>query len=362
MGTSAEDDVLFIRKKNAGIVVLNRPKALNAVNYNIVTAMLSKLRAWEEDPDVGIVLVKGTGDKAFCAGGDVVATSKAAKTDKELCRNIFYDEYLLDYKTHVMRKPYVSLVDGIVMGGGVGISVHGRFSVATERTLFAMPETALGLFPDDGGSYFLPRLKGKVGMFLGLTGHRLKGRDVHSVGVATHFVNSQKLPLLEEELCTAKDVSVDGVQAVLDRFHHMSLDTDPREFSLKDHVDVIDNCFAKPTIEGILDDLGKEGSEWSIMQKDILLRMSPTSLKVTLKLLTEGEKLPLDECLKIEYRMSQRFMAEHDFHEGVRAILIDKDRQPVWSPRTLGEVSENTVNSYFLPLGKDEKELDFSSF
>lgn len=359
MSSLPEDEVLFQRNNRAGVVLLNRPKALNSLNLNMISTMLSTLQSWNTDPDIDIIIAKGAGGKAFCAGGDVVALCKASKTGEELTKEFFYKEYQLDYATSKLKKPYIALLDGISMGGGIGISVHGWFRVATENTLFAMPETAIGFFPDVGGSFFLPRLQGQVGMYLALTGNRLKGRDVKEVGVATHFVRHDKLPALEEELSSTHNLNLDKVQHILDAYHQQSLDVGAKEFSLKDKLETINRCFNGDTVEEIVQALEKDGSEWCTEQLKILGKMSPTSLKVTHHQLREGKHMLLDDCLRMEYRISQRAVVSHDFHEGIRAVLVEKDHKPKWSPAKLEEVLEDTVKSYFAPLPKGEQELDF---
>ncbi|KXJ18578.1 3-hydroxyisobutyryl-CoA hydrolase, mitochondrial [Exaiptasia diaphana] len=297
-------------KKNVGLITLNRPKALNALNLSMIRKIYPVLKAWDQDPEVGLVIIKGTGEKAFCAGGDVRAIAEAGLRGEDLTKDFFREEYTLNYTIGTLQTPYVALINGITMGGGVGLSVHGHFRVATEKTLFAMPETAIGLFPDVGGGHALPRLEGCLGTFLALTGHRLKGIDVKHAGVATHFVTLDKLSELEESL------------------HGLS------DFKLR-------------TVKGLLDDFDSK----------TINKMSPSSCKVTLRQLQNGGTMNLAECLQMEYRLSQRFMENEDFYEGIRAVLIDKDNSPTWSPNSLDKVSDEKVDSYFLPLGPRELEL-----
>lgn len=212
-------EVLLERRGCAGVITLNRPKLLNALSLNMIRQIYPQLKKWERDPDTFLIIIKGAGGKAFCAGGDVKALSEAKKAGQTLSQDLFREEYILNNAIASCQKPYVALIDGITMGGGVGLSVHGQFRVATERSLFAMPETGIGLFPDVGGGYFLPRLQGKLGYFLALTGFRLKGRDVHRAGIATHFVDSEKLHVLEEELLALKSPSAEDVAGVLESYH-----------------------------------------------------------------------------------------------------------------------------------------------
>lgn len=350
----AEEDALFEKINSTGIITLNRPKALNALDFSMVKKITPKLKEWCDDPSTSVVIIKGSGDKAFCAGGDIKAVTEAGKAGDPLAGEFFKNEYILNHTIGTMKKPYIAFIHGITMGGGVGLSVHGRYRVATEKTLFAMPETAIGLFPDVGGGYFLPRLDGKLGIYLALTGYRLKGRDVLHAGVATHFVEAQKLPELEQELCSLQSPQHAQVQEVLQKFHQQcSIDAD-KPFSLAPHKSSIDRLFEADTVEAIFQNLEQDGSEWATKQLETLKKMSPTSMKITLRQLIEGAKLTLGNCLSMEYRIAEGCIRGHDFYEGVRAVLIEKDHTPKWSPATLEEVDETVVTSHFRPLGKQE--------
>lgn len=254
--------VLSEEINDKGVLTLNRPKALNAVNYEMVEKVHVQLRQWQKTKS--LILIKGAGEKAFCAGGDVRTIVEAK--DPSLGRNFFRTEYMTNYMIGTLKIPYVALIDGITMGGGVGMSVHGKYRVATERTLFAMPETAIGLFPDVGGSYFLPRLAGKLGLYLALTGARLKGKDVLNVGIATHYCDSSKIAEVEQAIIALKNAN--DVGNVLDK---LCPSDNSSEFSLTKHLDQINKCFAAPTIEGILANLEKDKSEWA--QKTIQVCM-----------------------------------------------------------------------------------------
>lgn len=351
MSSQAEEEVLFETKGSAGLITLNRPKALNALNLSMVRRIYPQLQKWESDPQVGLVLIRGAGGKAFCAGGDIRAVTEEGRQGGPMSQNFFKEEYILNHKIGNYKKPYIALIDGITMGGGVGLSVHGRFRVATEKTVFAMPETAIGLFPDVGGGHFLPRLPGKMGIFLALTGFRLKGRDVKSVGVATHFVEAGKIAELEERLGSL-DLSVGAgkVEAVLNDFQNQSkLDSD-KEFVLQPHIADIDRLFAGASMEEIFSSLEKDGSAWATKQLQTLKKMSPTSMKISLRLLLEGKGRSLAEDLQVEYRLSQRCVEDNDFHEGVRSVLIDRDGNPRWSPDSIEKVTSETVDYYFSPL------------
>ncbi|KAF2894169.1 hypothetical protein ILUMI_12002 [Ignelater luminosus] len=344
---SSEEDVIFESVKDKGVITLNRPKALNALNFSMVNKLIPKLKQWEKEKS--LVIIKGTGEKAFCAGGDVRAVVEAGLRGDRLGHDFFRNEYTLNGLIGTYSKPYIALIDGIVMGGGVGLSVHGHYRVATERTLFAMPETAIGLFPDVGGSYFLPRLGGKLGCYLALTGHRLKGADVLKAGVATHYCQSSKLNDLEKALYECSNEQ--SINETLRKFSTR----DETEFCLAPYIEQINKCFSATTIEGIFEALQKDGSEWAQKTLKTLSKMSPTSLKVTLKELNLGSKLNLQECLQMEYRLAVNCLSNKDFYEGVRALLIDKDQKPAWSPSSLKAVTENIVNGYFNKLPDDQE-------
>ncbi|XP_062045220.1 3-hydroxyisobutyryl-CoA hydrolase, mitochondrial isoform X2 [Lepus europaeus] len=352
--TDAAGDVLLERKGCAGVITLNRPKFLNALSLSMVRQIYPQLKKWEQDPETFLILIKGAGEKAFCAGGDIKVISEAAKAKQKMSQDFFREEYLLNNAVARCQKPYVALIDGITMGGGVGVSVHGLFRVATEKTVFAMPETAIGLFPDVGGGYFLPRLQGKLGYFLALTGFRLKGRDVYRAGIATHFVDSAKLRTLEEDLLALKSPSKENIANVLETYHTESKTDQDKPFILEEHMDKINRWFSASTVEQITENLRQDGSPFALEQLKVLNKMSPTSLKIALRQLMEGSSKTLEEVLTMEYRLSQACMGSHDFHEGVRAVLIDKDQNPKWKPATLKEVTDEDLNNHFKSLGSND--------
>ncbi|XP_048050307.1 3-hydroxyisobutyryl-CoA hydrolase, mitochondrial [Megalobrama amblycephala] len=357
MSSQAGSDVLFEKRGNAGVITLNRPKALNALNLTMIRHIYPQLKKWDKDSETDIVIIKGAGEKAFCAGGDIRAVTEAGKANDSLAQDFFREEYILNNTIGTYQKPYVALIDGITMGGGVGLSVHGRFRVATEKTLFAMPETGIGLFPDVGGGYFLPRLQGKLGLFLALTGFRLKGRDVQKVGVATHFVQSEKIASLEKDLVDLKSPSISDVAQLLDSYQEQSSLDAEKPFVLQEQTKTIDRLFSAGSVEEIMENLKKDGSAFALKQTEILAKMSPTSLKLTFRQIQEGARMSLQEVLVMEYRLSQACMRGHDFYEGVRAVLIDKDQSPKWKPSTLSEVSEQAVEECFSSLGERDLKL-----
>ncbi|CAJ0578061.1 unnamed protein product, partial [Mesorhabditis spiculigera] len=346
-----EGEVLASARGVVGTITLNRPKALNALNLNMVRKMYPLLQEWNCAGDIQLILIKGAGEKAFCAGGDVLAVSASALKERAgeettLHKDFFKEEYRLNFLLGKMSTPYVALMDGIVMGGGCGLSINGRYRVATEKTMLAMPETALGLFPDVGGSYFLSRLSDNLGMFLALTGHRLTGADVFHSGLASHYIRSEDLPKLEEEFAGLKKIDDALVRDVLASYSAAEVP----EFGLKKDLEKIRRCFAGRSVVDIIKRLKDDDSEWAKKQHAVIGKMSPTSLKVTAQQLDMGSRMSFAEIFPMEYRLSQRLMEEHDFHEGCRAILIDKDRKPKWKPATLEEVDDHTVDSYFRRL------------
>lgn len=355
--TDSTADVLLQKKGGAGIITLNRPKVLNALSLRMIQQIYPQLKAWEQDPETFLIIIKGTGEKAFCAGGDVRAIADAIKAGDRMTQDYFREEYTLNNAVGTCKKPYVALIDGITMGGGVGLSVHGHFRVATEKTVFAMPETAIGLFPDVGGGYFLPRLPGKIGYLLALTGFRLKGRDVLKAGIATHFVQSDKLPDLEKDLIALKSPSKENIAELLNSYHKQTKIDQEKEFVLDEHMEKINSIFSANRMEDIVQKLKQDGSPFAMKQLETINKMSPTSLKLTLRQLREGASLSLQEVFTMEYRLSQACMRGHDFYEGVRAVLIDKDQSPRWKPAALEEVSDEFVDSCFKPLGNNDLKL-----
>ncbi|XP_068101038.1 3-hydroxyisobutyryl-CoA hydrolase, mitochondrial isoform X2 [Hyperolius riggenbachi] len=345
---SSDAEVFLTRTGCAGVITLNRPKSLNALNLNML---------WQEDMDTFLVIIKGSGNKAFCAGGDIVAIRNAGKGGDRLAQEFFKEEYLLNNAVGNCKKPYVAFIDGITMGGGVGLSVHGHFRVASEKTLFAMPETAIGLFPDVGGGYFLPRLPGKIGLFLALTGFRLKGRDVQYAGIATHFVESEKIPSLEKDLIAMKRPSKEDIADLLNCYQNKDTPGEAKPFILAEHLDKINSLFTANSVEDIFGKLKKDGSPFAQQQLEVLSKMSPTSLKMTFRQLKLGSTLTLQDVLIMEYRLSQACMRGHDFYEGVRAVLIDKDQNPKWKPRRLEDVTNEYLDSCFASLGSNDLKI-----
>jgi enoyl-CoA hydratase len=344
-----EPEILFSRIGGIGHVLLNRPKALNALTHQMCHALETRLRAWAADEMVKAVVIRGAGDRAFCAGGDIRRLYDAGKTGDDYPYRFWADEYRLDALIKHYANPYLALLDGITMGGGVGMSVHGSHRIVTEHALFAMPETGIGLFPDVGGSYFLPRCPGRIGLYLGLTGERLGAADLLYSGIATHYVPRASLDALEEALAAAPG----EVDAVLARFAG-----DPGPATLAGQRDEIDRLFAGSSLDTVLADLAAEGSTFSRRALDMLATKSPTALRLTFRQLQEGARLGFDDCMRMEWRMVSH-VPRHmpDFYEGVRAAIIDKDNRPQWSPPRLADVDEAMIDRFFAAAPKGELAL-----
>lgn len=341
------DEIRFERIGKAGVVTLTRPKALNALTHGMVKALARALDSWEADPAVALVVVKGEG-RAFCAGGDILAVYEAGRAGKA-SPDFFADEYRLNTRIRRFTKPYVALVDGIVMGGGVGISCHGSHRVMTGNAVFAMPEVGIGFFPDVGGSYILPRLKGSFGMYLALTGNRIRYGDALASGLATHAVKTDDLAALFDELC--RDGDADGS---LGRFGLIP-DRETDEATLH----AIQRHFSGADLRTIVTGLGnaRAGDTFASTVLETMLKRSPTSLAVAFLQITAGAMLEMEECMRMEFRILNRMLAGHDFYEGIRATLVDKGSKPEWRPATIDELDRGAVDAYFAPLPDGELEL-----
>ncbi|HEV2336944.1 MAG TPA: enoyl-CoA hydratase/isomerase family protein [Stellaceae bacterium] len=357
----ASNDILFGHHGGVATVTLNRPHALNAFTLGMYRHFAPVLRAWEDEPGVHAIVVRGAEGRAFCAGGDVRAIAEAGRGisgDTALTSRFFWEEYELIRHIHRYPKPYLAIIDGITMGGGAGVSVNGAYRVATERTMLAMPETGIGLFPDVGATRFLNLAPGHIGRYLALTGARLGPQDALYCGFATHFVPRERVAALVEALghLSWREGQEGGqIEEVLGAFA-----ADPGQPPLARRRAAIDRCFVGDTVEAVLAALAGEAAaggsdaEWAADTRAGLLTKSPTSLKVTLRQLTLGRGYDIEAALALEYRLTQHFMQGHDFYEGVRAALIDKDQRPRWEPASLAEVSDRMVESYFAPLEKGE--------
>ncbi|MBI3675283.1 MAG: enoyl-CoA hydratase/isomerase family protein [Proteobacteria bacterium] len=344
---SEEPHVLFEQRGSVGLITLNRAKALNALTHGMALSMQGQLDAWKTDASIKAVVIRGAGERAFCAGGDIRSLYESGLNKTPYALNFYRDEYILDATIKHYPKPYVALIHGIDMGGGVGVSVNGSLRIASEGIVFAMPETGIGLFPDVGGSYFLPRCPGQTGMYLALTGARLKLEDSLYVGVANAF-----LPLAHHGALIERMSKGEKAEDVLRSF---AGGTAPAPLAALRPT--IDRIFSASSVEGILERLDREGSDWASATASTIRTKSPTSLKVAYRQIREGAKLEFDDCMRMEYRMVHRIVAGHDFYEGVRATIIDKDGAPKWKPAELAAVKDADVDAYFAPLGEKELKL-----
>jgi enoyl-CoA hydratase len=362
---SESSEILLGREGGVATATINRPRALNALTLANYRQIAPALAAWATDPAVHAVIVRGAGGRAFCAGGDVRAVYESGRGisgERDLTAVFFREEYRLIHDIHHFPRPYIAIIDGITMGGGAGISVNGAYRIATERTMFAMPETGIGLFPDVGATRFLNRAPGQIGRYLGLSGARLGAADALYCGFATHVVAQDRVEALLTALAAiAWEAGAEfrQVDALFDEYAG-----DPGPAPLATLRPAIDRCFAGETIEAILAALAAEAAaegpdaSWAAQTRAGLLAKSPTSLKVTLRQLIVGRDYDVEQALQLEYRLTQHFMAAHDFYEGVRALLIDKDQSPHWQPASLSKVDDAMVDAYFAPLGEAELRFD----
>lgn len=352
-----EAEVLFEIRGQVGFITLNRPQALNALTLNMIREMDPMLVQWAKDPAIRAVAITGAGDRAFCSGGDVktvaldLKAAREGRSDGALSRDFFREEYTLNNRIYNFPKPYIALINGIVMGGGKGLSAHGSHRIVTENTLFAMPETNIGFFPDVGGGYFLPRCPGQTGAYLALTSKRIKAIDTVYIGFATNYVPAEKMPELTAALATY-DWSERGDNAEqLDTLLKNYTAPCPGESEIAPQREKIDRYFGHDHIEDIFTALQEDSSPWAEETLKALYAMSPTSLKIALRQIRLGAALDFASVMKMEYRLSQACMRGHDFYEGIRAALIDKDRAPKWNPARLTDISDADIEACFAPLG-----------
>jgi enoyl-CoA hydratase len=334
----------------AGVIALNRPRALNALTSAMRTSIGKAFAAWARDPQVYAAVILSETDRAFCAGGDVREMVECGRRSLDEARRLLAEEYALNWQLDCFTKPTVSLIDGVVMGSGVGISIYGTHRVAGERYRFAMPETGIGLFPDDGVCWVFAQMPNEIGMYLALTGRSLERADAYRLGLITHC-----LPAAQFAEVRAAIADADPVDPVLDTRH-----VDPGAGELGTLRPAIARCFGGASVEAVVASLEAERGEartWAEGVLQDLARGSPTSLKVTHRHLRQARALSLAATLAQDYRLACRFMEGHDFFEGVRAALIDRDRVPEWKPAHLAEVSEAMVEAYFVPLGASELQL-----
>ncbi len=340
------NDLITTVEGPVGRIRLNRPKALHALNLAMCEGVLKALEAWRGDASIEAIVVDHAEGRGFCAGGDIRMLAASGAGDGVAARAFFHAEYRMNHRLFVYAKPIVVFMDGITMGGGVGLALPCAYRVATENTKFAMPETGIGLFPDVGGGWYLSRLPGRIGQYLALTGHRLDGAECAALGLATHYLSS-------ETLDTAKARIAERPQDIAGVLNALS--TDAPEAAILARKDDIDRLFASDVLEEIYAALDADGGEWAAKTLATLKTKSPQTMKVSLRLLHEGATMAsfADE-MKQEYAVGAHVVQRHDFIEGVRAVIVDKDNAPRWDPATPEAVSDHVIDQIFAPLPEAE--------
>ncbi len=336
MADALEQTVVATRQGRIGHLLLNRPKALNALDIGMIRGLADPLNAWRDDPAIHAVVIEGTGGRAFCAGGDIRAARAAAVSGRhDEVATFFTEEYALNQAIADYPKPYVALIDGICMGGGIGVSVHGSARVVTDTALFAMPETGIALFPDIGASYILPRLRGSIGMYMALTGARLHGPDAVFAGLATHYVPREALAGLANALATDGPAVLAGSAAT------------PPPAPIAENMKVVNRCFDAPSVAVVIERLTAEPSQFARDALQAIRAASPSAVLWTFELVRAGLGRTLPQCLAAELALTAYVTRHPDFAEGVRAMVIDKDRAPKWSPATLDAVDPASIAAMF---------------
>ena len=344
---SGGPELIVTRDGALGRLTLNRPEALGALTTGMCEAMIAALLDWRGDDAVEAVLIDHAGERGFCAGGDIRTLAESGASDGVAALRFFHTEYRLDHLISVYPKPVVTVMDGVVMGGGVGVSLPARYRIATERTRFAMPETGIGLFPDVGAGWFLPQLHGRTGLWLALTGARLSALDCEFLGLATDIVPSAGLAELKTELAREPG----AIERILTQF-----EADSSRPPIGPHRDEIDRLFAGDSLEAVVSALEADGSDWARAQLQAMAPKSPLSAKVAFRLIAGGlAPKSLADDLRTEYRVAARLVMRPDFREGVRAVIVDKDNAPAWRPANLAEVSEALVDEIFAPLPPEQE-------
>jgi len=340
------DDVLVSVEGGVGRIRLNRPKAIHALTTDMCDAMSAALLGWIDDPAVEVVLIDHAEGRGFCAGGDVVMLARSGNEDGEQAKRFFFAEYRLNHLLFTYSKPTIAIMDGITMGGGVGISQPCDFRIATENTRLAMPETGIGLFPDVGGGWYLSRLPGRVGQFMALTGARLDGAECHYLNLATHFVEQSGLADLIDRILTAPARAKGAIGAA---------SAPVPEAKIEQNLPQITRLFVSDRLEDVLAALEEDGGDWAQSELATLSSKSPLSCKVSLRLLAEGaDRATFADEMRAEYALATRVVRTHDFREGVRALLIDKTGDPQWDPATPEEVTDEMLDVLFEPLPVSE--------
>ncbi|STX28401.1 enoyl-CoA hydratase/carnithine racemase [Legionella beliardensis] len=346
------NDVRFDCQHHLGIITLARPQALNALNLPMIQAMQQQLLHWEQDDSIYAVVIQAEPGKAFCAGGDVRWLYETGLKNKAEQMQFFWHEYRLNHFIHQFQKPYIALLNGITMGGGVGVSLHGAYAIANEQFIFAMPETGLGLFPDIGASYLLAHCPGQIGLYLALTGNRLNAKEANKAGLINYLVTNEQFEQLLGGL-----YELDLSQDADERIKAFLSQVTKQEQSVFPDVEKINHYFSKPSVQAIMEALKASDDAWALATLQTLEQKSPLSLAVTFEQIHKAQTLSMAECIKMDYRLVAHFMNDHDFYEGVRALLIDKDKNPRWSPASLDAVTPGLVANYFEHRGDDELAL-----
>lgn len=340
------EDIIAVAEGQVGRIRLNRPKAIHALTTPMCRAILEKMEEWRAADSVRAVLFDHAEGRGFCAGGDIRMLAESGAKDGKEAREFFFTEYRMNERLFTFVKPTVAFMDGITMGGGVGIALPCKYRVATENTRFAMPETGIGLFPDVGGGWYLSRLPGRTGQFLALTGARLDGAECLFLGLATHYIPSAALDEVKEKI--AADPS--AIEAILDAFAEES-----PAARIEANLEQIDRLFASDRLEDIYAALESDGTDWSAKELATLRTKSPQTMKVALRLLKEGAQMhSFADEMRQEYAVGARVVQRHDFLEGVRAVIVDKDNAPKWDPVTPEGVTEHVLDTIFAPLPEDE--------
>ncbi|MEM1047730.1 MAG: enoyl-CoA hydratase/isomerase family protein [Pseudomonadota bacterium] len=332
----------------AGVLTLDKPETLNALTHGMVRTIAAHLDLWQDDPRVCHVIIRSSGGRAFSAGGDIRDLYLRGRTEYDDVLGFFAEEYRLNTRIREYPKPYIALIDGIVMGGGVGVSVNGRYRVGTPAMRFAMPEVGIGFFPDVGATYFLPRFPGWYGRYCALTGARLKQAEAAASGVITHCIDTDRLEALFAALTASDDAP-----AVLEEM----CDASGNDPALPDR-DILDRAFAGETVEAILERLDGERASVCAEAAATIRAKSPTSVKIALRQMQVGAGQAFRDCMTVEFRIVSRVLRGHDFYEGVRATIVDKDNRPAWRPDDLAGVSAEAIDAYFEPADGGDLRFD----
>jgi enoyl-CoA hydratase len=341
------DEVIVRIQGSVGRITLNRPKALHALTTDMCLAITEALLAWRDHPQVELVLLDHSGERGFCAGGDIRMLAESGAGDGRAAREFFFNEYRLNHLLFEYETPVLTVMDGVTMGGGVGLAMPSLYRVATERTTYAMPETGIGLFPDVGGGWFLPRMPGHIGLWLALTGARIKAADCELIGIATDYVESARI----EDFKAAVIADPAAVETILTEF-----EGDAGRPQLAQHQDEIDRIFGLDGVEAIIGALDAAGTAWAAEQLHVLATKSPQTMKVAFRQLRRGAALgSFAENMTMEYRIAARVVQRHDFLEGVRAVIVEKDNAPRWKPANPAEVTEAMLDAIFAPLPSSDE-------